>query len=480
MTRFLRIMVVLLLLPLRTWADGAAPWSDASIAFLYGDREIYPSALICFTDDAACAPSDDPALQLGDKKGALSLRIRAPADLVPVQVTFAATPFFEESTVNVILPQSGKIYFVAPKLRLKIEKLAAQKQPLANLVLHATVEGAGSRASLDTKIVVHSVNDCLLWYRPRPDANDANAPALKAVPSNFEVKSMIAAYVNENNPWMDQRITRHALDRQYVPGFYGYQGDAAAVTKEIGAIYDTLADFGFKYVNFAQPSAAPVGADELVRTQSIRLVGDAMESSQANGLETAAIMASVLHKMSLQTIIFIIPTNPTTTLLGVYTEQKRAPKSLVAIDVRSLGYGPFSEALSKGKSILELNRSKLLFGPDDDAAREQAEARQYRSIDIDQARRDGVLPIPEVLREFPSFASSNLPADSNFVPMNTQKKLVGAGVLSTAVVPAVFGQISLGGMNSGGPAKSYTLYWVIGGVVAVVVIIWLMRRRKGP
>ena len=365
--------------------------SAPALDFLYGERELFPSALVCFTADSRYAPVDEN--QLGDPQGVISIRLTAPVDDCPVRVTLSETPFFEESHVTVRLPKAGTVYHVAPIVRYHAEKLAAQKQPLANLIVRAVLELNGATTELSTKVVVHSVNDAILQYRPRGegDANDWKSDS----------KYILAAYVNENNPWIDQRVTRHALDKGYVDAFSGYQGDATAVKKELKAVYDTLRDFGFKYSSFKEPSASPVNRGGNVRLQAVRLVGDTLESAQGNSAEAALILASVFRKMSIDTVIFFLPKKRV--LLGVYSGTNRKnPDTLLVLDPRKLGYEGFEAAVAAGAAAFNPIKDKLIFGEgeEQDKLRRSAERFSYLAVDIDLARQNGILPIPEVRREF--------------------------------------------------------------------------------
>ena len=397
-------LALLVCLPAAGLRGQEAPGAPA-IDFLYGERELYPSALVCFTADSRYAPVDEQ--QLGDTQGVISIRLRAPTDDCPVKITLSETPFFEESHVALRLPKAGTVYHVAPVVRYRAEKLAAQKQPLANLIIHAVVELSGETFEITTKVVVHSVNDAIMLYRARNGDGSAND-------WKSDSKYIVAAYVNENNPWIDQRVTRHALDKGYVDAFAGYQGDAAAVKKEIGAVYDTLRDFGFKYTSFKEPSAAPVNRAGNVRLQAIRLVGDTLESAQANSPETALILASVFRKMSIDTVIFFLPKQRV--LLGVYTGfNHKKPDALLVLDPRKLGYEGFDAAVAAGAAAFEPIKDKLIFGEgeDQEKLRRSAERFGYLAVDIDLARQNGILPIPEVRRNFSSAPRENNPARSH-------------------------------------------------------------------
>ena len=378
--------------PTATTTAAQAPVVAPAIEFLYGERELYPAALLCFTDASPYAPRDTE--QLGDPQGVISVAVTAPAAGCLVTVTLRDTVFYEESRVTCRLPEAGERYHIAPMIRFRADRLAAQKQPLANLVVSAQVEIAGERTELSTKVVVHSVNDYILRYKARLEdgGTDSNW--------NVYIKYMAAAYVNENNPWIDQRLTRHALDHGYVRAFMGYQKGEAGVQDEVKAIYNTLNDLGFKYTNFPAASVASVNQN-LVQVQAVRLVSDALESAQANRLEIALIFASILRKMAIDSVIIMVPPQ---TMLGIYRAKGRDPKSLIYLDPRVLGSGPFEAALTSGGKVIEANKHNLVLDVDSskDVERSAAEANGFFAIDIRHARELGILPIPEVRRDFRS------------------------------------------------------------------------------
>ena len=400
--KILLVSVLIQTFSLHLGAADAAHAAAPSIEFLYGERELYPAALLCFTEDSPFAPRDPD--QLGDPQGVISVSVTAPTADCQVTVTIKDTIFYEESRVSCRLPEAGVRYHVAPMLRFRADRLAAQKQPLANLVVSAQVELAGERTDISTKIVVHSVNDCMLRYKARLEAGE--------IDSNWNVfiKYMTAAYVNENNPWIDQRLTRHALDQGYVKAFEGYQKDQAGVQQELNAIFQTLTDLGFRYTNFPAASVAAVNPN-LVQVQAIRLVSDSLESAQANRLEVSLIFASIMRKMAIDSVIILVPPH---SLLGVYRAKGRDPRSLIYLDPRLLGAGSFDAALASGAKLVEENKGNLVLDVDSskDVERSAAEANGFFAIDVRHARDQGILPIPEVRRDFHSSVRDFVPSAS--------------------------------------------------------------------
>lgn len=361
-----------------------------SFDFLYGYRELYPSALVCMTADSDKAPRDPD--QLGDPRGVISVRLRTPHDHCRVRVTFTETSLYEESHVEETLPTAGEVVRIAPMLRFRTDVLSAIKQPIANLVVHAVVEWPGQTHHLTERIVVHSINDAIMSYRSRLENGQLGS-------WESDAKYFIAAYVNENHPWVDQCITRHALRGKDVARLAGYRGTPAEVEQEVRSLFETLRTFGFKYSLFPNPSTPPVspGAQSVIRLQGIRLLGDTLLSAQANATETALVLASVLRKMGIDPVLFLLP--EPRTLLGVYLAPQQNPASLLILDPRELGLGDFDAAKRAGAAAFTSEvRAQLIFPPDDEGEinRAQAEQRRYFAIDIAQARLNGILPIPDL------------------------------------------------------------------------------------
>ena len=407
------LLVGLIFDQLPTVTHAAEPAEDMAVEFLYGDRELFPSVLVSTTAYCNYVPRDEN--QLGDKQGVISVRMRSSTPQAKVKVTFAETPYFAESSAEATLPDANKDYWVAPTIRYDHEKLAALKQPVANLVLKVAVVLNGQPREFYPQIVLHSVNDWLVKYKPRGD---------RLWKSN--TKHLVAAFVNENSPLIDREITKGALERKLVREFRGYAaggglGSAGiAPVVEISAVYETLRSMGFHYAALSQPSVR-VNRSEVnaatsaqladpiqrllalnkdtsrVATQYVRLAGDAMSSRQANGLEGAVLLASVYRKLGLHTVIMIF-TNPATnlprTILGVYFKSDLSEPSLIVLDPELLGTTPFDGARQAGMALFKEHRKKLL--PAETRGKEaEFESDGFLWIDLGTARANGVLPIPE-------------------------------------------------------------------------------------
>ena len=88
---------------------------------------------------------------------------------------------------------------------------------------------------------VRSVNECLLGYV-------ANGTKF------YDTSIFFAAYVNEENPMIDQ-LLREALNTRIVNRFLGYQSTAkGAVDKQVYALWNILQKRKFRYSSVSNTS----------------------------------------------------------------------------------------------------------------------------------------------------------------------------------------------------------------------------------
>lgn len=400
------------------WIVGgavAAAGPQPRIEFLYGDGEIYPSALVSVTEHSAFPPR--LTYQRGDPAGLLAVVLTAPRDDCPVKVTFAATEVFDESSITVTLLRKGELYRVAPYLVLNHAKILQLKHPIPAEVLRATVEIDGRPVTVTRRVRIHAINDCLMGARF----------AHKVIDASY----LGAAYVNENNPEIPAAVIRRALahgvqkhghDRageravrdHGVDRFIGYDGGPATVEREVEAIYHALQDMGFKYAAMLRPSMA----SDHTASQWIRLSSDSIRSDQANCIDGTIILASVLTRLRLRVVLFILPYQHA--LMGVYLNPNdQTLDSVLVIETTKLGSDPFAVAKRAGASLLAGHVSALgrrFGGPvralaelrpaDLEAVRHQEgldrtkiiDAVSLYVVDIQDARLNrGIQPVPELM-----------------------------------------------------------------------------------
>jgi hypothetical protein len=376
--------------PLGRAASATTGWS---IELLYGRDEIFPSVLASVTRDAPFPPPLAGAVQLGDPTGLISAQLVAPRDNCLVTVTLGATELFDQTTITIQLPVKGRPYRVAPWLRLNHRQLLNIRHPIAGELLTMSVTLDGATETKTRTVRVHAINDCLTsMYQ------DGRI---------YEVGFLAAAYVNEYNPDLFTKITRHALDHGYVTAFDGYESDnPKAVTQQVEAIYRTLHDLGFKYSALTQSSVNTTAAG----TQWIRFTGESLTSDQANCVDGTVLFASILTQLNLRVVIFYIPYHHA--FLGVYrTPRMGEEEGFDVVETTVVSDEPFSKSLQRGQDRLALERSRAdnreirfvnLLSPTQLYSwdpKQPGKTTVFFNIDVAACRVRGILPIAEMANE---------------------------------------------------------------------------------
>ena len=106
-----------------------------------------------------------------------------------------------------------------------------------------------------------------------------------------------AAYVNEENPMIDQ-LLREALNTRIVNRFLGYQGGPEAVDNQVYALWNVLQKRKFRYSSVSNTSLS----SNVVFSQRVRTFDDALESSQINCVDGSVLFASLLRAINMEPI----------------------------------------------------------------------------------------------------------------------------------------------------------------------------------
>lgn len=105
---------------------------------------------------------------------------------------------------------------------------------------------------------VRSINECLLGY-------------VTGGTRFHDTGIFFAAYVNEENPMIDQ-LLREALNTRIVNRFLGYQGSPEAVDNQVYALWNVLQKRNFRYSSVSNTSLS----SNVVFSQRVRTFDDAL------------------------------------------------------------------------------------------------------------------------------------------------------------------------------------------------------------
>ena len=261
---------------------------------------IFPSAILSVstTDAQVIIPSDSTSL--GNPKSCIAIRVKSRAAYSRVRIEVAETPFFSRSVSEFILNKPRTEYTIYPDIIWNYEALKnnLQAEPVSVAV---TVEMNGKELGQRVRTFsVRSVNECLLGYV-------ANGTKF------HDTGIFFAAYVNEENPMIDQ-LLREALNTRIVNRFLGYQSKAkGAVDKQVYALWNILQKRNFRYSSVSNTSLS----SNVVFSQRVRTFDDALESSQINCVDGSVLFASLLRAINIDPILVRTPGHM---FVGYYTD----------------------------------------------------------------------------------------------------------------------------------------------------------------
>lgn len=261
---------------------------------------IFPSAIlsVATTDAEVITPAD--SMYLGNPKSCIAIRVKSRTAYSRVRIEVSETPFFSRSVSEFVLNKPRTEYTIYPDIIWNYEALKnnIQAEPVSVAVkLEMNGKDMGQRVRTFS---VRSVNECLLGYV-------ANGTKF------YDTSIFFAAYVNEENPMIDQ-LLREALNTRIVNRFLGYQSTVkGAVDKQVYALWNVLQKRKFRYSSVSNTSLS----SNVVFSQRVRTFDDALESSQINCVDGSVLFASLLRSINIEPILVRTPGHM---FVGYYTD----------------------------------------------------------------------------------------------------------------------------------------------------------------
>ncbi len=399
------------------------------------DSQLFPSLIIATAtqrpNDTEGDSEPDPQL-LGDPYGSVGVAITAPKADSKVRVTLLENGVMNKSTWSGVLEEADADYNIAPKVNYKFDQLRKVRQQVP-LNVTFTVEVNGKKMGEQTEtLTLRTINDCpfgvseaeeTIDSEKADEGEDADAePAEGDEESTESTQStetaeapgggkftdlgwMFAAYVNENSPIVDQ-ILKEALATKIVDSFAGYQKGPGDVVKELFAVWTALQKRGIKYSNITTTA----GGSQAVYSQHVRFVDESLANEQANCVDGSVLFASILRKLGLRAFLVTVPGHMfmgfyltadgdkrvalETTMIGSQKEQEaEALKEFKGLEeiratldkkmAESMAWKTFATAAAVGTLNAREEPEELRGGRQP----------QYQITDINEARKDGIMPI---------------------------------------------------------------------------------------
>lgn len=276
---------------------------------------IFPVTILstATTDANLILPADTN--YLGNPKSCIAVRVKSAYANSKLRIEVDETPFFSRSVSEFILPESGKEYLVFPDIVWNYNALRENEQAVpVSVSVHLKL----NKRELGSKVhtfSVRSINECLLGY-------------IDSRMKFHDTGDFFAAYVNEDNPKIDQ-ILREALNARIVNRFWGYQGKSEEVVdKQVYALWYVLQKRNFKYSSISNSSLS----SNVVFTQRVRTFDDALQSAQINCVDGSVLFASLLKAININPILVRVPGHM---FVGYYTD--RMHKNIHFLETSMIG-----------------------------------------------------------------------------------------------------------------------------------------------
>ena len=260
---------------------------------------IFPSSIlyVATTDAQVIVPAD--SMFVGNPKSCIAVKVRSTKAYSWVRIEVAETPFFSRSVSEFVLAKPRTEYAIYPDVIWNYEALKNnnQAEPISVAI---TVEMNGKELGQRVRTFsVRSINECLLGY-------------VTGGTRFHDTGIFFAAYVNEENPMIDQ-LLREALNTRIVNRFLGYQGSLEAVDNQVYALWNVLQKRNFRYSSVSNTSLS----SNVVFSQRVRTFDDALESSQINCVDGSVLFASLLRAINIEPILVRTPGHM---FVGYYTD----------------------------------------------------------------------------------------------------------------------------------------------------------------
>lgn len=262
---------------------------------------IFPVAILSTATTEAELVTPTDTCFVGNPKSYIAVRVRSSHANSRLRLEVSESPFFSHSVSEFVLPQAGTDYLVYPDI---VWNYAALRENTQAVPVSVTISVELNRRSLGSEVhtfSMRSINECLLGY-------------LDDKMKFHDTGELFAAYVNEDNPQIDE-ILREALNARIVNRFLGYQGKRQEVVdRQVYALWYVLQKRGFKYSSISNTSLS----SNVVFTQRVRTFDDALASAQINCVDGSVLMASLLKAININPILVRIPGHM---FVGYYTDK---------------------------------------------------------------------------------------------------------------------------------------------------------------
>jgi hypothetical protein len=350
------------------FTEGFAPFSPMG-------KEIFPSQLIAFANTRMKPRRPEPgdAAHHGDADFLVGVLIGAPkrGDKIVVEVT--ADRFMRPASVAFTVEKDARWASAGPAPLFDYESLAKVRQT-SPFNVTIKVRRNEEKPVVFTEVwQAHQINDCPTWVSVSTLSERDGISA-----DSHHVGSVIAGYVNENHPLIDQ-ILSEAKATGLCRAFVGYGESKEELTGQIQAVWTALQKRGISYSNVAESTHSNRHSFQHVRT-----LDQCLSSGQANCVDATAMLASVLRKIGLKVGVVFVPKHA---YLVVYDQSGKRRE--FAIESTGLSNASLKDSIGAATESQEHSLRKIEDLLDDEDG-------EHFEVAIEDCRKAGIQPIPYV------------------------------------------------------------------------------------
>jgi len=276
----------------------------------YFDGQLFPSMIISMADYKGDVGT--PSMK-ALKSSALGFRFISKASYMPVKWEIESTDksYFDTIGGDYTFQQSGQERYFMPNIPWNMSVLAKQSSSTTLNIIFRLIDDDGNKVEKSVPVLVRSVNDCIFQYK------------------DLDLQFLFAAFIQEQHPEID-KILQEALATKTIAAITGYQWGPEETKKQVAAVWRVLHDRGFQYSSI---SAAKQLGGANIASQQVRTFDNAIRTNQANCIDGAVVLASILRAIGIRTMIV---TQPGHAYLGYYPSNEPGTKP-VFLETTMLG-----------------------------------------------------------------------------------------------------------------------------------------------
>jgi hypothetical protein len=336
-------------------------------------KEIFPSQIIAFASSklkpTETIKGESPHYGHPDFMAGAVVSGPRQGDKLSIEVT--ADRFIRRASFSLTVPVSSHYATIGPATSFDFEALLKVRQSTPFNVTIKVRRNDEEPVVFTEVWQAHQLND---WPNRFSllRLNEADG----VVSTSHHGGRILAGYVNENHPMIDQ-VLAEAKATRICPAFTGYGDDKEEVLKQIEAIWAALRKRSITYSNTAESTRSPLHS-----FQHVRFFDQSLQSGQANCVDATTMLASILKKIGLNVGVIFVPNHA---YLVVY--DKTGKKREFAIESTGIASMSLPHAI---RSATEEEPESLRKVED----RLNSGSGDYHEVAIEDCRRAGIQPIP--------------------------------------------------------------------------------------